>query len=108
MELRSAVRAIDLLMRTQPAVTVHLNREGEAYTGQPAGIWPRKSVAVSGGGTEPVANPVMALSWDARDFVLGLTLSEFDAVRGVGGKDCTIYLDVADIVAVTGPPSDGA
>jgi len=97
MELRSAVRAIDLLMRTQPAVTVHLNREGEAYTGQPAGIWPRKSVAVSGGGTEPVANPIAALSWDARDFVLGLTLRE-------DGKDCMVYLDVADIVALTGPP----
>jgi len=120
MQLNSAVRIIHSFHCANVAdidinITVHMNRTNEEYTGKAAGFFSKhkalgpREVGRYDQGDAAIAskipdkdaamrreqNACKALSWDARDFVLGLTLRE-------DGKDCTIYLPVDEIIAITG------
>ena len=118
MELPSLLRVTHRLLcdgHPDGLMIVHMDRGEEEYTGRPVGVWPRASVescprpqaprpgdqgdAALGSRSRPVKVP--KLSWDARDCVLGLQLRE-------QGKDVVIYLDVADVVAITGMPAEDA
>jgi len=115
MKFSSALRAVHLfLIRGDGPITVHMNRKDEAYTGYPTGVFPKvkdsaqPKVAKRGdqgdaaigstsavNGTELPPPPPAASTWKARDFVLGLQTRE-------QGKDVTIYLDLDEVVGITG------
>src|SRR5262245_19326825 len=97
MEVRQALRAVHTFLCRgvqDGVVTVHLDRDGEEYIGLPVGLWPRARGVLKQANARP-------LSWDARDFVLGLRIEE-------QGKQVVLYLDLDDVVAITGPPVDSA
>ena len=84
-----------------------MNRKDEAYTGYPTGVFPKlkdsaqPKVAKRGDqgdaaiGSMLPPPPPAASTWKARDFVLGLQTRE-------QGKDVTIYLDLDEVVGITG------